>query len=219
MPSITDLAFTKTYDDLEILDEADLDNAYNSIQIYINDKVKDNLVQLATDSMGTDYTFTDDGVPSFTNTVYAKQFVTDSHSGGDTSLGLLVDGVYSTVDAVNLSLTFTPERTGQYRAVFTFTHAFALTAVTEGQCETSFRISDGVSNSFSVRSGGYLPAPVANQGRLSHPISITHVFNFTDTSTRTIVLQKQNLAMTAVATNIVGGSTTNGEFFAVIEKI
>ena len=96
----------------------------------------------------------------------------------DTTIGTSADAAYASVDAANIALTFTPERTGYYRAVFTFTHVFVFTATTEGQCEVTFRITDGTNVSFAARSGGYFPATAANGIRLSNPITITHIFNF-----------------------------------------
>lgn len=221
MASITDFNYTttKTYDDLTLLDETDLDTTNNAFQSYINAR-KNDLVRLANDCHGTSYVLDGTAVVStYTNSLFEKQQSTVSYNGGDISIGTGADVAYAAVDAVNAAITFTPERAGRYRAVFMFTHLFVLNATSEGQCETSFRITDATTASMSVRSGGYAPAPAANSIRRAIPIVITHIFNWADTNPRTITLQKFNRLATNVNSNVVAATAATGEFYALIEKI
>jgi len=218
--TISDLAYTKNYSDDTRPTEAVLDAAFESIQTYLNDSVKDNLVQLAKDCHGnTDYTLDGDGSANYTNSLFAKQYATDYYNGGDISIGVAADGAYAAVDAVNASILFTPERVGQYRATCRFNHTFTTTATTEGTCEVSFRLTDGTDASYSVRSGGYLPATAAGSGKLSVPIGVSHVFDWTTTTAKTVSLQKYVRAATQVATNIVAATAATGEVYLTVEKI
>ena len=218
--TITDLSITKNYADDTRWTEAQLDAFKSSIETFVNTSIARNLEQVAKDAFGNaNYTLDSDGSPNLTNTLFNKQSATDSYNGGDISLGTSADVSYAAVDAVNAAVTITPEIIGKYRAVFTFSHIAEFTATTEGQCETSFLITDGTTNSSSIMSGGYMPATAANSGRFVNPISITHEFNFTTTSAKTITLQKFNRTMTAVNANSVGATSTTGEIYMVIEKV
>lgn len=218
MPTMADLAYTKQYDDLTKLSEAQLDAAYESIQDYVN-TLKDNFLSVTLDALGSDYTYPGTGAAVYTNTLYAKQNGTDSYNGGDISIGTTADAAYAAVDAVNASISFTPERAGRYRAVFFFNHVFQLNNTSEGRCETSFRFTDGVDASFAVRSGGYFPAPAANAIRMSNPIMLTHIFNWTDTTAKVVTLQKFVRLATNINTNQVAATAATGEIYMLVEKI
>lgn len=218
--ALNDLAYTETYNDGEILDESDLDSALTSIQTYINDTVKDNLIQLAKDCFPTaTYTFNNDGAASRTATLYNKQYGETKYAAGDISVGTSTDAAYAAVDAVNASLSFTPEVLGQYRVTFTFTHTFQLNATSEGTCEVLFKFTDGTTDSAVSRSGGYFPAVAANAIRVANPITITKVFDWADVVAKTITLQKRVMAATNVSTNYVNASSTTGEILMTVEKI
>jgi len=219
-PTLTDLAYTKNYADLEVWTEAEADIVFASFQTYINDTVKDNLQQLARDAFGvTDYTFDSDGAAQYTNNLFDKQQATDTYNGGDITIGTTADAAYASVDAVNAAIAFTPEKAGRYMAVFTFVHRAVTTATTEGTIETSFRITDGTDASMAVRSGGYLPATAANSGILCVPVTIFNLFNWTTTVARTVTLQKFNRTGTNISTNVVSATAASGEINMTIWKI
>src|SRR3990172_6023599 len=158
-PTLTDLAYTKTYDDLAVFTEAILDASLDSFQTYINDTVKDNLQQLARDCFGiTDYQFDSDGAAQYTNNLFDKQYATDFYNGGDTSIGTSADGAYAACDAVNLAITITPEKVGLYRADFYFTHRSTSSATTLMDIDVNFRITDGTTASYAVNSGARVAA-------------------------------------------------------------
>jgi hypothetical protein len=218
--ALADLAYTETYNDGEILDEGDLDSAFESLQTYINTSIKDNLVQFAKDSFGeAAYTFNDDGLASRTNTLFDKQYSEVKYVAGDLDIGTTVDGAYGAVDAVNAAMAFTPEVAGKYRVTFTFTHTFTLTATTEGTCETLFKLTDGTADSGTARSGGYFPAVAANSVRVAAPITITKIFNWTDTVAKSVSLQKRVIAATNVSSNYMSATAATGELTMSVEKI
>ena len=219
-PTLSDLSYTKTYDDLQVFDEADLDASLNSIQTYTNDTIKDNLVQLAKDAFGiTDYQFDSDGNAQYTANLFDKQYATDSYNGGDISITTTADAAYADVDAVSASIAFTPEKTGQYKVTFEFNHVTQSTATTEFQCETTFRITDGSTASFAKFSGGHIPATAAGSGRIANPITISHIFTMTAAVAKTITLQKFNRTMSNVNSNVVSASAATGEIYMTVEKL
>jgi hypothetical protein len=218
---ITANSLDKQYDDLKILDEVQLDAAYNDLNNFANTQLRLNLLQLAKEchGNGSDAQFDSDGNANFTASLFNKQTGSRTYNGGDVSIGTSADGAYADADAANLSITFTPERPGKYAVEFIFTHLIILNATAEGQCETSFRITDGTTFSPGFRAGGYNGAPAANNTRILNIISIPFFFDWADTTQRTVKLQKFNRVCTQVNTNQVAASAANGEFYAKLEKI
>lgn len=219
MPTLPTHAFTKSYADLKRLSEAQLDDFNNSHQTYINTYLRSNLLQFALDAYGSSYNFNQNGLQSVTNTLFDKQTGTKLYSGGDMSIGTVVDVAWGVVDAINAAISFTPEKAGKYAAQFVFTHTVQLNNTSEGTCEVTFRITDGTSVSPVVRSGIYAGTVAANAMRLAQVITIPYEFNWADTTPRTITLQKFVRTATNVASNQVNASGTTGEFYARIEKI
>ena len=219
-PTLTDHTLTKTYDDLTVLDEADLDASFNAIVTYINDTLKDNLQQLARDAYGTtDYTFDSDGVAQYTNNLFDKQYAEDFYNGGDISIGVAADAAYAAVDAVNAAIAFTPEKAGRYRADFYFVHRATSTATTLMDIDVSFRITDGTNASYAVNSGARMAAAGAGSEIIIHPIYISMTFNWATTAARTITLQKFVRTATAVSANVVNAAAATGEIWMSVEKI
>lgn len=226
MPILAQFALSKQYDDLQVLTEAELDAAFidagvTSCQGFINTKLVNNIIQLATDSIGSGIVFTDNGTAQFTNSLFQKQNSTNLYNGGDISIGTSADVAFVNVDAVNAAISFTPERIGQYRLVANFSHTFKLTIATEGECETIFQLTDGTLRTPIVKSGGYYPVTtsVGTQISISTPLSITGIFNWTDINPKTITLQKWVKTASNISSQIIGGSSSNGEIYLMIEKI
>jgi len=218
MITIADADFTPQYEDGKVLTQAQLENMdITDLQAYMNDR-KDNFVTLFNNVYGN---FVTDVDLDLTNSVYDKQTATDSYNGGDINLGTTAGGAYSSVDAVNASLSFTPELEGKYKITFNFSHTITTTATSEGECFTSFRLIDGdtVTASPSVISGGYMAATVANSGKLSIPVSLSLVINYTNTAPKTIFLQKWVRSATNISANVVGATAATGEIYMTVEKI
>lgn len=222
MASIADanyvLAGAKTYDDGQILDELDLDNAYNYFQTYINAR-KNDLQKLANDAFGTTYVLDGNATPVLSNSLFEKQTALLSLTAIDFSIGTSVDVSFANVDGTNAIISFTPELAGTYKIVFDFVHAFTLNATSEGQCITRFRITNSSGDVYhTTKSGGYFPATAANAITIFQPIHM-EVIQSVDTNPITFFLQKQNISMTNVSSNIVACSVTNGTFRSYAEKV
>ncbi len=218
--AISDLNITENYADDKILNEAQLNETEDSVEVYVNSKIKDNLVQLACDVMGiNNYTFNDDGLPSLTNTVFNKQTQEDDLVSGDISIGIAPDVGWSNVNAIDASVTITPELPGKYKATFMFTHTMTTQATTEGGVEVSFRLTDGTTASNSINSGGYLPATAANSGVLRIPVCLSCYFDWTTTTPKTVILQKYVRSAAALTSNVVCSTSATGELAMIVEKV
>ena len=220
--TITDFDYTthKLYDDLEVPEEADWDAMFLAFQTQINDKIADNLCQLAKDCYGnTDYQFDSDAAAQYSNNLFDKQYATDYYNGGNISIGTVATGAWAAVDAVNCSLAFTPEKAGKYRVTCYFTHRATSTATTLMVVDIGFRLTDGTDASYAVNSGGTCAATGAGSGIYIHPCFITHVFNWTTTTAKTISLQYYNRTCTSVNANVVAAAAASGEVYIVAEKI
>jgi len=218
MASIADSNYTstKTYNDGEILDEADLDTTNNYIQSYINAR-KNDLVRLANDAQGSDYTLDGTATRLYTNSLFEKQ-----HTQGQVNLGSDIDiGVSADTGFVNVSsgvavVSMTPERTGTYKIAFDFTHIFNLNTALNAQCVTGFRFSDG----------GVLNSPLIVSGGLSqdfmkfwHPVHLELQAELEAGTAYNFFLQKKVINASSVATNVVGASNNTGYINFSIEKI
>jgi len=108
-----------------------------------------------------------------------SDFVQSIYTGSNFNLGTSVDSGYVDVDATNAKVTFTPKAPGNYMVTFIFNHYFAAS----GQFEVTFRLFDGLTPTVGLQR--FIPS-----GSSEVPITISWVFNWTDTTTRTIKLQK-----------------------------
>jgi hypothetical protein len=218
--SFTDLNVTEDYADDTKLLESQLTTQNTSIETVVNTTILRNMEQGFKDCFGnSNYTFDNDGAANLTNNLFDKQYVETEYTGGDIAIGTSADVGYAAVDAVNAVVTITPEVIGKYRAVFTFTHTATSTATTEMDVDVTFRITDGTTASATINSGGYVAATAASSGVIRNPVTITKVFDFTTTSSKTITLQKYVRTATAVSANVVNALEANGEILMHIEKI
>jgi len=96
----------------------DITEIHDSIQTYINDKLTDNLVQLASDCFPAAYAFDGDGAQQFTMDLYQPTTADDSFTGGDITLS--TTGAWTNVDTTNAAIALTPELAGDFRFVFQF---------------------------------------------------------------------------------------------------
>lgn len=218
--AITDLNATEGYVDGTFLTQAQLNAMVASIETFCNTSLARNVEQVAKDAWGTaNYTLNSTGAASLANTLFDKQYSTDYYNGGSISIGTAADAGWANVDAVNAAISITPELAGKYRAIFHFNHRATSTATTEFAIETGFRITDGTDASYAINSGGKMAATAGGSGLFIHPVAITHVFNWTTTTAKTITLQKYNRTCTDVSANVVDAAAALGEVYMVIEKI
>jgi len=222
--TITTLAVDKDYLDGTKLTEGQLDaafgiGAYTSTEDYCNTQLRLNIIQGFKDAFGDAlYTLNNDGVATRTWTLFNKQYATKTYNGGNINLLLVADAGWQTVDAVNAATTFTPETAGQYKVTFEFTHKMVSTATTECTIDVSFRITDTATAGHVVNSKIRIPQTAGGSGEILHPVSVSAVFDWT-AAAKTVLLQKYNRTVTAVGTNAVAASGTEGELFIIIEKL
>jgi hypothetical protein len=217
MASIADANYSssKTYNDGEILDEIDLDNTNNYLQTYMNAR-KNDLLRLANDAQGSDYTLDGTSTRLYTHDLFEKQNSQGiGDVGADISIGLTADAGYSNVSAGVAVVSFTPERQGTYRISFDFTHIISLDTALNAQISTAFRFTDG----------GVLTSPVIVSGALTqtyarvwHPVHLELVAEM-ETTPYTFLLQKRNLTANNASANVVGASPTGGQINHSVEKI
>ena len=219
-------ALDKDYANDTILTEAQKDAALidgdvGSVQYYMNTKIRQNLLQFTRDAYPDGvYEFTDDGVKSLWNangTLFDKQNSSAVYAGGDIDIETGTDIDWE--DVANADIDFIPDAIGYYRVSFTFVHHYTFTATTLGQLETRFRLTDGSNASRIVKSGCLLPAPGAGSCEVSNTITIEYIVQWTTVSLKNVKLQKWNDTTTAVNSNEVAASTTEGEVSMRIEKI
>lgn len=221
--AIADFTMDKDYADDTILTEDQIDAALvdadiGSVTGYMNQMVKDNLLQLAQDIMPTAYAFTNDGVPSLTNTVFDKQVDEDYYNSGDIALGTIVDADWADVDATNAALTFTPEHAGKYKITFTFTHRAIGTATTLSDWLVRFRLTDGTTASRICSVECHMGAPAGGANTINTPVCITYVLDLLAVAT-TVKLQKRIDIATDLATHVMAASAAYGELYMLAEKI
>lgn len=222
--TITALTVDKDYADGTKLTEAQLDalagvGAYVSVEDYCNTQLKLNIIQGFRDAFGDAlYTLNDNGIATRTWTLFNKQYATKTYNGGNITLGLAADAGWQTADAVNAATTFTPETAGQYKVTFEFTHKMVSTATTECTIDVSFRITDTTTASHVVNSKIRIPATAGGSGEILHPVTVSVIFDWT-AAAKTVLLQKYVRTLTAVGTNAIAASGTEGELYIVIEKI
>ena len=114
-----------------------------------------------------------------------------------------VGGAYQIVFTVNVP--------GRYMIIFEFQWGSDVGRVAD-RFTTLFRITDGTNNGKAVE----VISSSTNQGAtesvaFSTAITITEVFNYTTTGSKTVKLQKRNYGTSAVGTNVllgVGGVST-----------
>src|SRR3990167_9102003 len=223
--SFSTLKTNYSWADGQRLTETKLDNILGTsgtagLQTFCND-VNDNLDQIRLDAFGTSYTYDNDAAVNFTAaTLYNKQVVTDTYSS-NISLGVATDPDFVDVDATNAAITFTPDTlTGDFKATFQFTDHSVSTANTDIDCETVYRLTDGTTNSNTVKVQHRIDGTGLAAGDVSElciPLTLIHVFTGLTATSRTIRLQKRVLTASNVATHDTDGAATN-VMYMVTEK-
>jgi hypothetical protein len=133
-----------------------------------------------------------------------------TYSTGAISIGTTVAGAFGDVDATNASITFTVNCTGRYKIEFHFTHLLAANAAGAASTGTvRWRLTDGTTNKEAIETGLIHDGDVGNTGAIRIPVTMSSVFNFTSTGSKTIKLQYENITMTAIGTNQVLSASTS----------
>jgi len=111
-----------------------------------------------------------------------------AYTGAHISMGTTDDANF--VDLANAQTTFTPTSPGKYMVVAEFgknTNAGSIT--------TYFRLTDGTTISHALYTN--------NTRNVEGPVSISYIFNWSDTTTKTVKLQKRNDGTSGVGSSII----------------
>lgn len=212
MASKTDLTPTDNMDSAKQPALTDIRALTDSISDYLNDEVKDNLVALANDAYGTQYSFDDDGVKQYTADLYNKQTAVDSYTGGD--LTIAATGAWTDVDATNASVAITPEIAGDFRTVFNF----SLESVTSGAgnvTDIRFRITDGTNNSTNMPRVKLITGVTATTN--TTPITLTYTFD--TVAAAATIFKLQYYITTSTNTTIKVLANANDPILMEVEKV
>src|SRR3990167_3063469 len=209
--SITDLAYTKNWSASKQPFLTDLETGLDAMQTHINNKVADNLVQLAKDSYPSAYAFDDDGLAQYTNNLYDKLTATDTYTGGN--IALATTAAWTDVDTTNAAITFTPELAGDFRVSFQFS-VDTVSSNATNETDIRFRLTNGTTASDFLPRVRFVNVP--NAGRCVVPVSLSYVYDALAAGGQTVRLQYFLSTTTNTTINML--ATTNDVLDIKAEK-
>lgn len=212
MPSISDLSYTNNMASNKKPFLTDLVETLDSVQTYINDSIKDNLIQLALDSYPAAYAFDSDGLAQYTNNLYDKLTATDSYTGGD--LTISTTGAWTDLDAINAAITLTPELAGDFKVTFQFILE-SVTSNATNETDIRFRLTDSTTASTFTPRVKLITA--ASGTTTAVPVSLSYVYDAWSAAAKTVKLQYY--ITTATATVIKVYANTNDPLVMDAEKV
>ena len=212
MASKTDLTYTNNMASNKQPFLTDLEETLDSFEDYINDEIKDNLVQLALDCFPTAYTFDDDGAEQYTSDLYDKTTASDTYTGGN--LTLSTTGAWTDVDATNAAISATPELAGDFRATFQFSLQ-SVTSNSTNEMDIRFRLTDGTTNSDALPRLKLITGVSGTTN--THPFNLSYVFDSWSAAVKTVKLQYY--LKTTTASTITCHAVSDDPICMKIEKI
>jgi len=212
MASLTDLTYTDNMSPSKQPLLTDWRETLDSIQTYVNDTIKDNVVALGNDCFGTQYSFDNDGVKQYTADLYNKQTAVDSYTGGDFTIS--ATGAWTDVDATNLSVAITPEIAGDFRVTFNFS-VESVTSNATNETDIRFRLTD--SSNVSVHFPRIKLVTGVTATTNTTPLSLTYTYDSVAASATTFKLQYYITTSTASTIKVL--ANTNDPVLMEIEKI
>lgn len=124
--------------------------------------------------------------------------ITDTYAFSDinSSFNLGTGGFETTfTDVAGCSITFTVNQTGRWMVNFSGVYFVAVdTVATFFQSSTGLRISDGSAFSPTITPATAGNHPGSTVYWFATPVFLSHVFNFTTTGSKTVILQRKNFA-------------------------
>lgn len=124
------------------------------------------------------------------------------YQGVQIDLGVINDGAFADVDAVNASITFTVNVPGYYMVMFNFTVLVEGNVGTTMHSQTAFRLFDGTNPSV-VQVVECENETTTVPSVSSDIVTLVYPFNFITTGSKTINLQKQNNVSSNITTRAV----------------
>lgn len=210
--TITDLNYTDSLASNRKPFLTDIRETLDSIETYINDSVKDNLLQLAKDSYPSAYAFDSDGSAQYTNNLYDKLTATDTYTGGN--LTLSTTGAWTTVDLTNVAIAITPELQGDFQAIFQFS-VQSVTSNSTNETDIRFRLTDGTTSSDFLPRIKLVTGVSGSTNTI--PVSLHYVFDSWTAAAKSVYLQYFLSTTTATAITLL--AVTNDPVCMKICKI
>ena len=192
----------------------DLVESLDSIQTHINDKIGDNLEQLALDAFPSGYAFDDDGAKNYTGfDLFDKQTVSDTYTGGDITIA--ATGAWTDVDATNAAIVFTPVLlAGDFDIIFQF-EVESVTSNATNETDLRFRLTDSTTASDALAKI-HLVTGVTATTNTSH-ITLHHPYDALAASAQTVKLQYFITTSTASVIKVL--ASTNSPIVMKVGKI
>lgn len=201
--SITDLDYTDNMASNKKPLLTDVRETLDSIETYVNDSIKDNLVQAAKDSFPSGYAFDSDGSGNFsTHNLFDKQTESDQYTSGD--IAISTTGSWEDLDATNAAIVFTPDYlAGDFKAVFQFMVS-AVTSNATNEVEVRFRLTDGSETSDHIATVHMVTGVTATTNVI--PVKLEHIFDSLAASQQTIKIQYYIETLTATTLKVLANS-------------
>lgn len=214
MPTQANLKYTDNMASAKKPFLTDIRETLDSIQLYVNQNVKDNLVQLAKDCFPSAYPFNETGLATFaTYNLYDKQTAVDSHTGGDITIS--TTGAWTDVDASNASIAITPDiYAGDFKLSFLFNISMVTTNATN-ECLVRFRLTDSSETSTFIANVHQVTGVTGNTNIM--PINIIHEFDSWSAALKTVKLQYFIVTLTNTTLKVL--ANTNAPMYFQAEKI
>jgi hypothetical protein len=212
MASITDLTYT---DNLAANKQpllTDWRESLDSIQTYINDSLKDNLVQLAGDCFPAAYAFDSDGAEQYTMDLYQPTTGDASYTGGDVTIAST--GAWTDVDAANIIVSATPELAGDFRVDFQFSIESVSSNATN-ETDVRFRLTDTSDNSTVTPRIKLVTGVISTTNTV--PVSLSHVFEDWSAAAKSVKLQYYITTSTNTVIKVLANS--NDPVGMYVEKV
>lgn len=212
------LSITKSYADGKILEELYLDNICTDTETWAG-YTNNNLTQIGLDAYGAGvYTWTNDGVQKYTNTLYNKQSGDDTDTGETT---LSVATTWTDVDATDASITFTPEIAGNFKVAASCNVEIIADGVGGAISDLYFRLSDGTNHGVPVRAHWKLATASATDA-IVFSVKPEILFSNATVASKTVKLQYyRNTHTNITSAKVIAGSVGTGTYgtYFTMEKI
>ena len=214
MATIADLNYTDNMAAAKKPLLTDVRETLDSIETYVNDSLKDNLIQLTSDCFPTSYALDSDGAKNYTGfDLFDKQTAVDSYTGGDITIA--ATGAWTDVDATNASLAITPVMlAGDFAVTFQFMLSL-LSSNATNEAHVRFRLTDSSENSTAVQTVREVSGVTGT--RLVVPITLRHVFDAWSVAAKTVKLQY--FIVTTTAMTILVNANSNEPIAMQVEKV
>jgi len=214
MTTIADLDYTDNMASSKQPFLTDIRETLDSIETYLNNSVKKNLVQLSKDCFPSGYAFDSDGLGQFsTYSLFDKQTGVSTYTGGDITIS--TTGSWTDLDATNAKISFTPEYlAGDFKVTAQFMVSCVSTNATN-EIEVRFRLTDGTEQSDHIATVHLVTGVTGTTFVI--PTTLMHEFDSLSASEKNIKIQYYIETQTATTLKVL--ANTNEPLNIQAEKI